>query len=79
MVVAVTGGRRTTGWQAALGMVDPTQTPVCVTTEEPPQGGLVVGARTEDELLQSWRSLVGRGRLDLIRARVPSGLERQPV
>ncbi len=79
MVVAVTGTRRSAGWRAAQAMIDPTLTAVCVTTDEPPRGGLVIGARTEDEFLQSWRSLTGRGRIDLIRSGTPSGREPQPA
>ena len=79
MVVAVTGTRGTPGWRATLALVDPTLTPVCVTTDEPPRGGLVVAARTDEEFLQSWSTLTGRGRLDLVRDREPSAFERQPA
>ena len=66
-MIVVTGSARGAALRAAQAMIDPTLTPVTVTTDEPNRGAVGVSARSENEFLASWRSLVGIGRLDLAR------------
>jgi uncharacterized protein (DUF58 family) len=65
LVVVVTGSRRGPAWRAALAVSDPTSTALAVTTDEPAGTRVSVAARSEDEFLVGWQSLVGRGRVDL--------------
>jgi len=66
LLVVVTGSRRTAGWAAAQGVSDPTVTTVAVLTGGATGSALDVNAASEEDFLQSWASLVGRGRLDLV-------------
>lgn len=70
LLVVVTGSRGGRAWRAAQSATDPTTTVLAVTTDEAGRGALAVGARTEDEFVASWQTLVGRGRIDL------AGVER---
>ncbi len=65
LVIVVTGASGGAGIRAAQAMIDPTLTAVTVTTDEPARGAVDVSARSENEFLASWRTLVGIGRLDL--------------
>ena len=65
LLVVVTGSRRGPAWHAAQSISDPTSTALAVTTDEAAPTRLSVAARSEEEFLAGWQSLVGRGRLDL--------------
>ncbi|MGB0113280.1 MAG: DUF58 domain-containing protein [Ilumatobacteraceae bacterium] len=65
LLIVVTGSRRGATWRAAQAVSDPTSTVLAVTTDEAASTRLSVAARSEDEFLGAWQSLVGRGRLDL--------------
>lgn len=65
LVIVVTGSRRGQAWRAAQSVSDPTSTTLAVTTDEAAATRLSVAARSEEEFLGAWQSLVGRGRLDL--------------
>lgn len=67
LLITITGSRSAQGWRAGQAVVDPTLTVVSVTTDER-STGMNISARTEDEFLESWRGLTGRGRLDLVGA-----------
>ena len=60
MMVVVTGTTRSSGWRAASSIIDPTLTPVPITTDEAPRGVTGVAARTDAELVASWHALTGR-------------------
>lgn len=64
LVVVVTASGERPAWTNIHTAVDPTVTPLAITTEQPPQSPIWVSARSEDELVASWASLIGRGRLD---------------
>lgn len=68
LLIVVTSARHTGAWKQAHEIIDPTITVVGVTTDERAASGVNVSARSEDEFLDSWRSLTGRGRLDLVGA-----------
>jgi uncharacterized protein (DUF58 family) len=68
LLIAITAAHGTGVWRQAHGIIDPTVTVVGVTTDQRAPTGLDVSARSEDEFLDSWRSLTGRGRLDLVGA-----------
>lgn len=68
LLIVITAAHGTGVWRQAHGIIDPTVTVVGVTTGQRAPTGLDVSARTEDEFLDSWRSLTGRGRLDLVGA-----------
>ncbi|BAN02246.1 DUF58 domain-containing protein [Ilumatobacter coccineus] len=61
LLVVVTGTTRSAGWRAASSVVDPTLTVVPITTDEAPRGPVGAAARTEAELVSSWRAITGRG------------------
>ncbi len=65
LLIVVTGSSRGAALRAAQAMIDPTLTALSVTTDEPARSAIGVSARSEDEFLTSWRSLLGQGRLDL--------------
>jgi len=67
LLITITGSRSAPGWRLGQAVVDPTLTVVGVTTDER-MSGLNISARSEDEFLESWRGLMGRGRLDLVGA-----------
>ena len=67
LLITITGSRSAAGWRLGQAVVDPTLTVVGVTTDER-TSGLNISARSEDEFLESWRGLMGRGRLDLVGA-----------
>lgn len=60
LLVVVTGTTRSAGWRAATSVIDPTLTPVSITTDERPRGPIAAAARTDAELLSTWSALVGR-------------------
>jgi hypothetical protein len=63
LLVIVTGSRRAASWRASQAMSDPTITRVLVTTNEVPTGvRLTVPARSDEEFVTAWQSLVGRPR-----------------
>jgi uncharacterized protein (DUF58 family) len=63
LLVIVTGSRRAASWRASQAMSDPTITRVLVTTNEVPTGvRLAVPARSDEEFVTAWQSLVGRPR-----------------
>lgn len=66
LLIVVTGSRRGPAWRTAQAISDPTSTTLAVTTDEAAASRLAVGARSEDEFLAGWQSLVGRGRVDLV-------------
>lgn len=65
LLVIVTGSRQGPVWAAARAGTEPTSTTLAVTTDEPAAGGLSISARSIDEFVAMWQSLVGRGRIDL--------------
>ena len=69
LVIVVTGSRRGPAWKAAQSISDPTSTTLAVTTDEAAPTRLSVAARSEEEFLSAWQSLVGRGRVDLAERR----------
>lgn len=83
LLIIVTGTSRGAGVRAGLAMIDPTLTPVTVTTDEPTRSAVGVSARSEQEFLASWRALVGQGRLDLAPStdddREHAAPQREPV
>lgn len=60
LLIVITGTTRSGGWRAASSVVDPTLTTVPITTDEAPRGPVGAAARTEAELVSSWRALTGR-------------------
>lgn len=60
LLIVITGTTRSPGWRAASAVIDPTLTTVPITTDEAPRGPVGAAARTEAELLSSWRALTGR-------------------
>jgi hypothetical protein len=62
----VTGSRRGPAWRTAQSISDPTSTVLAVTTDEAATTRVSVAARSEEEFLAAWQSLVGRGRIDLV-------------
>jgi uncharacterized protein (DUF58 family) len=61
LLVVVTGSHLAAAWRVSQAMSDPTITRVLVATNEmPSRHRLGVPARSEDEFVVSWQSLVGR-------------------
>jgi uncharacterized protein (DUF58 family) len=61
LLVVVTGSRAAASWRASQAMSDPTITRVLVTTNEVPVGiRLAVPARSGEEFVAAWQSLVGQ-------------------
>jgi uncharacterized protein (DUF58 family) len=69
LLVVVTARKASASVRVGQSIADPTQTPLVVATDEPPQSPLDVSARTENEFVASWQALTGRGRLDVEVAR----------
>ena len=69
LLAVVTGSTAGAAWRTSTAAADPTTTPLPVTTVHPASNTLAVSARTEEEFLDSWRSLIGQGRLDTLRQR----------
>ncbi|WP_420450463.1 DUF58 domain-containing protein [Ilumatobacter sp.] len=61
LLVVVSGTRRGSAIRAARAVVDPTLATITVTTDESAARPIGAAARTEDEFLATWASLVGRG------------------
>jgi uncharacterized protein (DUF58 family) len=69
LLVVVTGSRRAASWRASQAMSDPTITRVLVTTDEVPVGmRLAVPARSDEEFVAAWQSLVGQPAVTLPQA-----------
>ncbi len=66
LLVVVTGSRHAASWHAAQALHDPATTRLIVTTNDRIASRLTVSARSDDEFLASWQSLVGRDRVDLL-------------
>lgn len=61
LLVVVTGSHHSTTWRASQAISDPTITRVLVTTNEPATGTrLAVHARSDDDFVAGWQSLVDR-------------------
>ena len=61
LLVVVTGSHHSTTWRASQAISDPTITRVLVTTNEPATGTrLAVHARSDDDFVAAWQSLVDR-------------------
>jgi uncharacterized protein (DUF58 family) len=61
LVVVVTGSRLAASWRASQAMSDPTITRVLVATNEVTSGvRLAVPARSDEEFVAAWQSLVGQ-------------------
>jgi len=60
LLVVVTGERRSSVWHDAQTISNPTITRLAVTTNEAPSGMLSVAARSDEEFVAAWQSLVGR-------------------
>ncbi len=70
LLAVVTGTTGGAVWRAMSGATDPTTTALAVTTVRPAGVPLAVSAFSDDDFLDSWRSLIGQGRLDTISRRV---------
>jgi uncharacterized protein (DUF58 family) len=68
LLVVITGSRRSGRSRAVQRALDPTIVSLEVTTDERAATAIGISARTEQEFLASWRTLTGRGRLDLVGA-----------
>jgi uncharacterized protein (DUF58 family) len=61
LLVVVTGSRHAAAWRSSQAVSDPTITKVLVTTNDDGAGvRLAVAARSDDEFVAAWQSLVGR-------------------
>jgi uncharacterized protein (DUF58 family) len=60
LLVVVTGSHRAATWRVSQAMSDPTITRVLVATNEVPAGRLAVPARSDEEFVAAWQSLVGQ-------------------
>ncbi len=61
LLVVITGSRGAASWQATRAISDPTITRVLVATNDTSAGtSLGVTARTDDEFVTAWQTLVGR-------------------
>jgi uncharacterized protein (DUF58 family) len=59
LLVVVTGRRGSSGWRAVRSVIDPTVSIVPVTTDESSRSAISVTARSDQEFLRSWATLVG--------------------
>jgi uncharacterized protein (DUF58 family) len=68
LVVVVTGNAATPAWRSTQSMMDPTLTPLLITTDDHGRSrqGLSISARSEPQFIAAWQLLTGRGRLDLV-------------
>lgn len=67
LVVVVTGSTRSPAWSAAGAITDPTLTTLLVATDTTtPMPALAVAVGSDEDLVQAWQALTGRGRLDLV-------------
>jgi len=61
LLVVVTGSRHTASWRASRTISDPTITRVLVATNDVSDGAdLSVAARSDDEFVAAWQTMVGR-------------------
>lgn len=61
LLVVITGSHQSATWRASLAVSDPTITRVLVATNDVPGGPrLAAPARSDDEFVAAWQSLVGR-------------------
>ncbi len=63
LLVVVSGSSAGAAVRLARTIVDPTQATVPVTTDEASRASIGAAARTEQEFLLTWRTLVGAGRM----------------
>ncbi len=62
LMILVTGTHQSGAWRTMQAIVDPTLTALSVTSDERARAGVGVSARTEDEFVESWRTLNGLAR-----------------
>ncbi len=73
LLVVITGSGRAASWRAAQAISDPTITRVLVTTNGTPDGAsMAVAARSDDEFVAAWQSLVGQPAVEPLQPTVPS-------
>jgi hypothetical protein len=61
LLVVITGSRHAASWRASRAISDPTITRVLVATDDITDGAVLsVAARSDDEFVAAWQTMVGR-------------------